>query len=211
MRSPRSGGEGPNPLRAAAPDRGPEAPDPGAPLGPGQRSGAEEPSQTPVTAGANGPSPTPSYGRGVRAAAAGSLLVGALMMVGALDLEAPGALRSVLLGAGLLATSASASVLVAAQLFRTAPAATAPALAALYLVKVLVLGWFLVAVGAPPWLVAGPFVVSAVTAQVLALVVFAVLAHRVSRDEAVRGELVTGKQRTTSPDGPQQSQQPGVR
>ncbi|MDO4918581.1 hypothetical protein [Kocuria sp.] len=125
-----------------------------------------------------------SYGRGVRAASALVLLLGAAgIVVAYLGGGGPG-LRSVCLGAGLLAVSSAASALVSAQMFRVAPAATAPALAFLYLVKVLVLGWLLLVPGEPAWLEPAPFLCAALVVHVVASACFVDLTRRVSRREA---------------------------
>ena len=85
----------------------------------------------------------PSYARGVRAGAVMFLILGVILLTLSAVVDMLSAPRSVLLGAGIIAVSSAATALVAAQMYRVAPAATAPALAALYLLKVLVLGWFL--------------------------------------------------------------------
>ena len=69
-------------------------------------------------------------------------------------------------------------------MYRVAPAATAPALAALYLLKVLVLGWFLLFLGAPPWLAPRVFAVTVLVCLVLALAGFTVLTRGVTRQDA---------------------------
>mgnify|MGYP002653467218 CR=1 FL=1 len=84
----------------------------------------------------------------------------------------------------IIAVSSAATALVAAQMYRVAPAATAPALAALYLLKVLVLGWFLLFLGAPPWLAPRVFAVTVLVCLVLALAGFTVLTRGVTRQDA---------------------------
>ena len=61
-------------------------------------------------------------------------------------------LLSVLLGAGLVAASHLVTVLVARATAGTDGPVAAPVLAATYVLKVLLLGWVLLTVPAPPWL-----------------------------------------------------------
>lgn len=129
-----------------------------------------------------------SYGPGVRRSSLACLGLGALLVLVA-GLGTSDTLRSVVLGAGLVALSSSATVLVAAQMYRVAPAATAPALAALYLLKVLVLGWVLLVVGAPGWLASRAFAVTVLACLVLSTAVFALLVRRVTAGMTPRSEL----------------------
>ena len=63
------------------------------------------------------------------------------------------ALLSVLLGAGLITASHLVTVLVARATAGTDGPVAAPVLAATYVLKVLLLGWVLLTVPAPGWLV----------------------------------------------------------
>lgn len=126
----------------------------------------------------------PSYGRGMRAGAIMFLILGVILLTLSALMGMPSAPRSVLLGAGIIAVSSAATALVAAQMYRMAPVATAPALAALYLLKVLVLGWFLLFLGAPPWLAPRVFAVTVLVCLVLALAGFTVLTRGVTRQDA---------------------------
>ncbi|MCC5784713.1 hypothetical protein CRM73_17490, partial [Kocuria sp. CCUG 69068] len=65
------------------------------------------------------------------------------------------ALLSVLLGAGLITASHLVTVLVARATAGTDGPVAAPVLAATYVLKVLLLGWVLLTVPAPGWLVPG--------------------------------------------------------
>lgn len=114
----------------------------------------------------------PSYGRGVRAGAVMFLILGVILLTLSAAVGIPSVPRSVLLGAGIIAISSVAA------------GATAPALAALYLLKVLVLGWFLMFLGAPPWLAPRAFAVTVLVCLVLALAGFAVLTRGVTRQDA---------------------------
>lgn len=126
----------------------------------------------------------PSYARGVRAGAVMFLILGVILLTLSAVVDMLSAPRSALLGAGIIAVSSAATALVAAQMYRVAPAATAPALAALYLLKVLVLGWFLLFLGAPPWLAPRVFAVTVLVCLVLALAGFTVLTRGVTRQDA---------------------------
>lgn len=128
-----------------------------------------------------------SYGAGVRRTSLACLGLGVLLVLTA-GLGISDMLRSVALGAGLVVLSSSATVLVAAQMYRMAPAATAPALAALYLLKVLVLGWVLLAVGAPGWLASRAFAVTVLAGLVLSTALFALLVRHVTAGMTDRPE-----------------------
>lgn len=123
-----------------------------------------------------------SYGAGVRRTSLACLGLGVLLVLTA-GLGISDMLRSVALGAGLVVLSSSATVLVAAQMYRMAPA-----LAALYLLKVLVLGWVLLAVGAPGWLASRAFAVTVLAGLVLSTALFALLVRHVTAGMTDRPE-----------------------
>ncbi len=76
---------------------------------------------------------------------------------------------SVLLGAGLVAASHLVTVLVARATAGTDGPVAAPVLAATYVLKVLLLGWVLLTVPAPPWLAPGWVAAGVLTALVVSL------------------------------------------
>lgn len=77
---------------------------------------------------------------------------------------------SVLLGAGVVGAAHLVTVLVARATRNTDGPVAAPVLAAAYLGKVLVLGWVLLTVPAPSWLVPGWLAAGVLGAVVLTLV-----------------------------------------
>ena len=135
------------------------------------------PSVAPTKA-ARAPKP---YGAAATTLGVGMFTAGAVLVGSAAGWEAPGLVRSVLLGVGLVALSAGATVIVSLVMYRVAPAATAPALAALYLLKVVAMGWFLINVGAPSWLHPRGFAASAALTLVASWLGMGPVAGRAAR------------------------------
>jgi hypothetical protein len=79
------------------------------------------------------------------------------------------ALLSVLLGAGLIVASHLVTMLVARATAGTDGPVAAPVLAATYVLKVLLLGWVLLTVPAPGWLVPGWVAAGVLAALVVSL------------------------------------------
>lgn len=109
---------------------------------------------------------------------------------------------SVLLGAGLVAASHLVTLLVARATARAEGPVAAPALAMTYVVKVLVLGWVLLTVPAPPWLVPGWAAAGVLSALVLSLALAARAGARGTR--AALGPVLEARRRAEAEraDGP---------
>jgi hypothetical protein len=108
------------------------------------------------------------------------------------------ALLSVLLGAGLIAASHLVTVLVARA---TAGPVAAPVLAATYVLKVLLLGWVLLTVPAPGWLVPGWIAAGVLAALVVSLALAARAGARGTR--TALGPVLEARRRAAAehPDG----------
>lgn len=112
------------------------------------------------------------------------------------------ALLSVLLGAGLITASHLVTVLVARATAGTDGPVAAPVLAATYVLKVLLLGWVLLTVPAPGWLVPG----WGAAGVLAALVVSLALAARAGAcgTRTALGPVLEARRRAAAehPDGP---------
>ncbi len=100
---------------------------------------------------------------------------------------------SVLLGAGLVAASHLVTVLVARATAGTDGPVAAPVLAATYVLKVLLLGWVLLTVPAPPWLAPGWVAAGVLTALVVSLALAARAGARGTR--AALGPVLEARRR----------------
>ncbi|MFI7494536.1 hypothetical protein ACH9D2_07425 [Kocuria sp. M4R2S49] len=89
---------------------------------------------------------------------------------------------SALLGAGLVAASHLVTLLVARATAGADGPVAAPALALTYVLKVLVLGWILLTVPAPPWLAPGWVAAGVLAALVVSLALAARTGARATRD-----------------------------
>lgn len=109
---------------------------------------------------------------------------------------------SVLLGAGLVTASHLVTVLVARATSGADGPVAAPALAMTYVLKVLLLGWVLLTVPAPPWLAPGWVAAGVLTALVVSLVLAARAGARGTR--AALGPVLEARRRAEAehPDGP---------
>jgi hypothetical protein len=111
-------------------------------------------------------------------------------------------LLSVLLGVGLVAASHLVTVLVARATAGTDGTVAAPVLAATYVLKVLLLGWVLLTVPAPPWLAPGWVAAGVLTALVASLALAARAGARGTR--AALGPVLEARRRAEAerPGGP---------
>ncbi|MFF0988301.1 hypothetical protein [Kocuria nitroreducens] len=109
---------------------------------------------------------------------------------------------SVLLGAGLVAASHLVTVLVARATAGADGPVAAPALAMTYVLKVLLLGWVLLTVPAPPWLSPGWVGVGVLTVLVVSLALAARAGARGTR--AALGPVLEARRETEArrPGGP---------
>lgn len=109
---------------------------------------------------------------------------------------------SALLGAGLVAASHLVTVLVARATAGADGPVAAPALAMTYVLKVLLLGWVLLTVPAPPWLAPGWVAAGVLTALVVSLALAARAGARDTR--TALGPLLEARRRAEAerPDGP---------
>ncbi|KUG55449.1 hypothetical protein AVL61_04760 [Kocuria rosea subsp. polaris] len=103
---------------------------------------------------------------------------------------------SALLGAGLVAASHLITLLVARATAGADGPVAAPALAATYVLKVLLLGWVLLTVPAPPWLVPGWTAAGVLGALVVSLVLAARAGARGTR--AALGPLLEARRAAES-------------
>ncbi|MFW3387054.1 UNVERIFIED_CONTAM: hypothetical protein RF648_13705 [Kocuria sp. CPCC 205274] len=112
------------------------------------------------------------------------------------------ALLSVLLGAGLIVASHLVTVLVARATAGTDGPVAAPVLAATYVLKVLLLGWVLLTVPAPGWLVPGWVAAGVLAALVVSLALAARAGARGTR--TALGPVLEARRRAAAvhPDGP---------
>jgi hypothetical protein len=111
------------------------------------------------------------------------------------------ALLSVLLGAGLVVASHLVTVLVARATAGTDGPVAAPVLAATYVLKVLLLGWVLLTVPAPGWLVPGWVAAGVLAALVVSLALAARAGARGTR--TALGPVLETRRRAAAehPDG----------
>lgn len=111
------------------------------------------------------------------------------------------ALLSVLLGAGLIVASHLVTVLVARATAGTDGPVAAPVLAATYVLKVLLLGWVLLTVPAPGWLVPGWVAAGVLAALVVSLALAARAGARGTR--TALGPVLETRRRAAAehPDG----------
>lgn len=109
---------------------------------------------------------------------------------------------SALLGAGLVAASHLVTVLVARATAGADGPVAAPALAMTYVLKVLLLGWILLTVPAPPWLAPGWVAAGVLTALVVSLALAARAGARATR--AALGPVPAARRRAEAerPAGP---------
>jgi hypothetical protein len=109
---------------------------------------------------------------------------------------------SALLGAGLVAASHLVTVLVARATAGADGPVAAPVLAATYVLKVLLLGWVLLTVPAPAWLVPGWVAAGVLAALVVSLALAARAGARGTR--AALGPVLEARRRAQAerPDGP---------
>lgn len=112
------------------------------------------------------------------------------------------ALLSVLLGAGLITASHLVTVLVARATAGTDGPVAAPVLAATYVLKVLLLGWVLLTVPAPGWLVPGWGAAGVLAALVVSLALAARAGARGTR--TALEPVLEARRRAAAehPDGP---------
>lgn len=120
------------------------------------------------------------YGRPVLVLSVTSILLAVILITCAAALEFVPLWRSIAAGAGLVILSTGLTVFVSTLMYRIAPAATAPALALLYLVKVVVLGWYLLSVGSPEWLHSLGFAITVAAGLILSWLALAPMAMRAS-------------------------------
>ena len=121
-----------------------------------------------------------AYGRPVLVLSVTSVLLAVILITCAVALEFAPLWRSITAGAGLVILSTGPTVFVSTLMYRIAPAATAPALALLYLVKVVVLGWYLLSVGSPEWLHPLGFASTVAAGLILSWLALAPMAMRAS-------------------------------
>ncbi|GAA1760488.1 hypothetical protein [Kocuria aegyptia] len=108
---------------------------------------------------------------------------------------------SALLGAGLVAASHLVTVLVARATAGAEGPVAAPALAMTYVLKVLLLGWVLLTVPAPPWLAPGWVAAGVLSALVVSLALAARAGARGTRS-ALGPVLAARRAEAEHPDGP---------
>lgn len=124
--------------------------------------------------------PLEAYGRPVLILSVTSILLAVILITCAAMIGFDSLWRSIAVGVGLVTLSTGLTVFVSAFMYRVAPAATAPALAMLYLLKVVVMGWYLLSVGAPEWLHSLGFAITVAAGLVLSWLVLAPVAMRAS-------------------------------
>lgn len=112
------------------------------------------------------------------------------------------ALLSVLLGAGLITASHLVTVLVARATAGTDGPVAAPVLAATYVLKVLLLGWVLLTVPAPGWLVPGWGAAGVLAALVVSLALAARAGARGTRTALEPVMEARRRAAAEHPDGP---------
>lgn len=120
------------------------------------------------------------YGRPVLVLSVTSILLAVILTTCVAVIDVDPLWRSIGLGTGLVILSTGLTVFVTVLMYRLAPATTAPALALLYLLKVVVMGWYLLSVGAPDWLHSLGFAISIAAGLVLSWLVLAPIAMRAS-------------------------------
>lgn len=140
---------------------------------------------------------------------AAAILLSVILLTYVAVIEFSSVWRSIAAGAAVVALSTGLTVFVSTLMFRIAPAATAPALALLYLVKVVVMGWYLLSVGAPPWLHSFGFALAVAVCLVLSWLVLAPIAMRASAVLAEEYQAVVRSQEQqaaaeTEPESPRQ-------
>lgn len=108
---------------------------------------------------------------------------------------------SALLGAGLVTASHLVTLLVARATAGADGPVAAPALAMTYVLKVFVLGWVLLTVPAPSWLLPGWTAVGVLAALVVSLTLAARSGARATRAALGPVAAVRGRARATRADG----------
>lgn len=124
--------------------------------------------------------PPEAYGRSVLVLSVTSILLAVILLTCAAVIEFDPLWRSIAVGGGLVMLSTGLTVFMSALMYRVAPAATAPALALLYLLKVVVMGWYLIFVGAPEWLQTRGFAITVAAGLVVSWLGLAPVAMRAS-------------------------------
>ncbi|MBD2761103.1 hypothetical protein IEE91_05675 [Kocuria sp. cx-455] len=120
------------------------------------------------------------YGRPVLVLSVTAIFLAVILITCVAALEFAPPWRSIVAGVGLVALSTGLTVFVSTLMYRIAPAATAPALALLYLVKVVVMGWYLLSVGSPEWLHSLGFAITVAAGLTLSWLALAPMAMRAS-------------------------------
>lgn len=120
------------------------------------------------------------YGRPVLVLSVTSIVLAVILITCTVAIEFAPLWRSIVAGIGLVVLSTGLTVFVSTLMYRIAPAATAPALALLYLVKVGIMGWYLLFVGSPEWLHTVGFAITVAAGLTLSWLVLAPLAMRAS-------------------------------
>lgn len=121
-----------------------------------------------------------AYGRPVLVLSVTSIFLAVILITCAAVIDFDSLWRSIAVGAGLVMLSTGLTVFVSAFMYRLAPAATAPALALLYLLKIVIMGWYLLSVGAPEWLHSVGFAIAVAAGLVLSWLLLAPVAMRAS-------------------------------
>lgn len=124
--------------------------------------------------------PKDVYGRPILVLSVISIFLAVILITFAAAIGLDPLWRSIAVGVGLVTLSTGLTVFVSALMYRVAPAATAPALAMLYLLKVVVMGWYVLSVGAPEWLHSSGFAITVAAGLILSWLVLAPVAMRAS-------------------------------